>query len=242
MSFNQPEEGMNLLSAVRRPVKSRALVIAMLVIAATATAALAATFSGDGTFIGTSGNDTFNLGSGNDNAYGLFGKDTINAGNGNDVLDGDGQCMSGNNSAQYCQDGPISGDPGDTINAGNGNSTIFGGGGHNSINVGSGTDTIYGGPIGDTINTGANGHVTIFLGVGGGNTVTLGTMTGGVVYAKQGKADTINCNNASATIYADKGIDTLNKCKNVKYTSPSRDVARAKKHVKRHTRTWAHAR
>jgi Ca2+-binding RTX toxin-like protein len=211
---------------------------ALLVLAVTATVAVAATINGDGTLIGTSGNDTINAGNGNDFAYGLLGKDTINAGNGNDVLDGDGQCMKGSNSQQYCQDGPIPGDGGDTINAGNGNDTIFGGGGHNTINFGTGTDTIYGGPIGDTINAmGSHGTDTIHLGAGGGNTVNIVKGTLGVVYAQNGKPDTINCNGSSATVYADKGIDVVNRCPNVKYTSPSRDLKKAStKRTRHHTR------
>jgi Ca2+-binding RTX toxin-like protein len=228
-------------------VKSRVVVIAIVVLAATAAVAVAATMNGDGTLIGTSGNDTINAGNGNDNVYALLGKDTINAGNGNgnDVLDGDGTCMQGNNNSQYCQDGPVSGDGGDTINAGNGNDVVFGGGGHNTINVGSGTDVIYGGPIGDTINVnGGRSSDIIRLGAGGGNTVNLFSgHVSGAVYAQNGKTDTINCNGSPATVYADKGIDVLSNCPNVKYTSHSRDTAK-RAVVKRagHKRTVKHRR
>jgi Ca2+-binding RTX toxin-like protein len=212
-------------------------------------AAVAAIFHGDGTFIGTNGNDTFNLGQGNDTAYGLLGKDTINAGNGNDLLDGDGTCMQGNQNGQYCQDGPQQGDQGDIINAGNGNDTLYGGGGKNTINAGTGMDVIHGGLLSDTINvSGGNSADTIYLSSFGGSTVNLGTSTPssveGVVYAQNGKKDTINCYGSPATIYADQGIDVLNNCPNVKYTHPSLDNRRLAKHrrlkrVRHHTKRAA---
>jgi Ca2+-binding RTX toxin-like protein len=202
--------------------------LATLTLAVTAAMAIAQTFNGDGTFIGTSGNDTFNLGNGNDKAYGLLGADTINAGNGNNVLDGDASCMQGNNNSQYCQDGPQQGDQGDTINAGNGNDIIFGGGGNNIINFGQGTDTIYGGLKSDTMNaTGPKGTDTIYLQklgtdtwTVGGSTVNLGSSAIGVIYAQNGKVDTINCNGSKITIYADH-VDHLNRCRGaVIYTAP----------------------
>ena len=221
-----------ILRRINRTYARRtALPLMMLILAATAAGALAATFSGDGTFVGTSASDTFNLGSGNDTAYGLAGKDTFNVGNGNDVLDGDGDCMQGSNSAAYCEHGPIAGDGGDTFNVGNGNDTLYGGGGKNTYNVGNGTDVIYGGPLGDTFNLG-NGNYTVYLGAGGGNTVNLGSKAGGVVYAQNDKRDTVNCKGDRATVYADRGADVLNSCKNVIYTHPAATARKraARKH------------
>jgi hypothetical protein len=211
--------------ARRWPV-GRTAGLATLVLVIAAATAVAATFNGDGTFVGTNGNDTFNLGNGNDNAYGLLGRDTINGGNGNDVLDGDGTCMQGNNNSQYCQDGPQQGDQGDTINAGNGNNMIFGGGGNNTINFGQGNNTIYGGLKSDTINaTGVKGTDTIYLQklgtdtwTVGGSVVNLNKGVVGVIYALNGRVDTINCNGSTITIYADKkGVDQLNNCKGTVY-------------------------
>jgi Ca2+-binding RTX toxin-like protein len=235
----------------------RMQVAAALAALAVPTVAAAATFSGDGTFVGTSANDTFNLGNGNDAAYGLAGKDTLNAGNGNDVLDGDGSCQNGSNNQYYCTDGPISGDGGDTINAVNspGSDVIYGGGGKNTINAGYGADTIYGGPVQDTINVNTNKHATIAK-----DTITLGKTSannavnvwgniGGTIYAQQGKADTMNCSGAPILVYADK-VDQVNSCPNVKYTSPSLDVRRRASKasrrqrivVKRKARSTKHAR
>jgi hypothetical protein len=218
------------------------------IVVVSATAAIAATYSGDGTFVGTSGSDTFNLGQGNDFAYGLGGKDTINAKNGNDHLDGDGHCMQGQNNQVYCDDTQDPGDQGNTINAGNGNDVIYAGGGHDTVNAGTGMDTIYGGPTGgDTINiSGGTSSDAIHLGSGSlytaGSTVNLnGGSVHGAVYAQNGTKDTINCFGSPATIYADKGVDKLNNCPNVKYTSPARDVNKRAAH-RRHAKRSRHRR
>jgi hypothetical protein len=246
-------------SSVRRPRRlpvGRTAGLATFVLVIAAATAIAATFNGDGQFIGTSGNDTFNLGNGNDAAFGLLGRDTINGGNGNNVLDGDGSCMNGNSNGQYCQEGPQQGDQGDTINAGNGNNQIFGGGGPNTINFGQGTNTIYGGLKSDTINaTGPKGTETIYLQTlgtdtwtVGGSVVNLSSGILGVIYAHNGKQDTINCHGSKITIYADKGVDVLNNCKGtVIYTAPhaadtvgtsrvKRSRAKARQH-RHHART-----
>jgi hypothetical protein len=90
---------------------------------------MAATFSGDGTFVGTNGNDTFNLGQGNDTAYGLLGKDTINAAS---------RGPAGNDDDQYCDIEERSGDGGDTLHGGPDENAIFGGGGPNTMYGGGG--------------------------------------------------------------------------------------------------------
>jgi Ca2+-binding RTX toxin-like protein len=226
----------------RRPievlVKRKVVGLTLLILALTAGTALAATVSGDGTLVGTTGNDTLNAGMGNDTLWGLSGSDTLNAGNGNDMIDAGGNCNTNDQGQDFphgipgtnqCSHGNGQGQQGDrdTVNAGNGNDTIYGGGGHNTINAGSGGDTIYGGPLGDTINLArGNSNDTINLcgtvntGVAcsisySGSTVNLSSgAISGVVYANNGKKDTINCFGSPATVYADK-IDTVNRCKHV---------------------------
>ena len=68
----------DLLIALRR---TRAIVVvlvasALLIGAATA---LAANVQGDGTLVGSTGNDNINAGNGNDQIWGLGGMDSINA-------------------------------------------------------------------------------------------------------------------------------------------------------------------
>src|ERR1700726_590720 len=89
-----------LLGNVRRRlvVSAMSVMLAVLIVAATA---LAASVTGDGTLIGTTGNDNINAGNGNDTVYGLGGLDSINAGNGNDVIDGNGKCPPGVKSGDY---------------------------------------------------------------------------------------------------------------------------------------------
>jgi hypothetical protein len=140
---------------------------------------------GDGTLVGSTGNDNIIARNGSDTIGWLGGQDSISAGNGNDTIDANGKCPpgikpgdypNGRPAGQYCEDGQIPGNYQDNINAGNGNDVTYGGGAHNAINVGSGNDTIYGGPLGDTINVNGrnNGTDYIFLGAGGGNTVNTG--------------------------------------------------------------------
>jgi len=225
--------------AARRPVALLALALTVLLVAAAT--ALAANLQGDGTLVGTTGNDNINAGNGNDTIWGLGGQDSINAGNGNDTIDGNGKCPPGVKSGvyphglpstQYCEHGVIPGNNGDNINAGNGNDTIYGGGGHNSINVGSGNDTIYGGPLGDAINVGGRntGTDNIYLGAGGGNSVNTGSGTT-IVFAQNGHVDTIACH-GTTTVYADH-VDHTTNCTHVIFTSPSADHVKKEKATKR---------
>jgi Ca2+-binding RTX toxin-like protein len=225
--------------AARRPFALLALALTVLLVAATT--AFAANIQGDGTLVGTTGNDNINAGNGNDTIWGLGGQDSINAGNGNDVIDGNGKCPPGVKSGdypnglpstQYCEHGVIPGNNGDNINAGNGNDTIYGGGGHNSINAGSGNDTIYGGPLGDAINVGGRNTGTdlIYLGAGGGNSVNTGSGTT-TVFAQNGHVDTIACH-GNTTVYADHQ-DHTSGCTHVIFTSPSADHAKKMTAAKR---------
>jgi Ca2+-binding RTX toxin-like protein len=223
--------------ALRRRSVSRLVAIGLAVagLAVVTSVALAANVSGDGTLVGSTGNDNINAGNGNDTIWGLGGQDSINAGNGNDVIDANGKCPPGIKpgdypnglpAGQYCEHGMSASNNQDNINAGNGNDVIYGGGGHNAINVGSGNDTIYGGPLGDAINVnGRNtGTDSIFLGAGGGNNVSTGTGTT-IVYAQNGHVDNISCH-GNTTVYADR-VDHTNGCTKVIFTPPpSRDGAR----------------
>jgi Ca2+-binding RTX toxin-like protein len=178
------------------------------------------------TIIGTSGNDVITkTDNGNYIVYGLAGADTLTfTGKGNDVIDGDGSCMKGSDSSEYCEHKQIKGDGGDTITAGSGDDTIYGGGGKNKITVGSGDDTIYGGPIGDTITVGT-GNDEIYLGLGGvgsGYTGSVVTIPAGqeddFVHAQNGVKDVITCNKTQTTVWADK-VDVTTGCAHVIYTA-----------------------
>ena len=232
------------LGAIRGKRSLTLMAMTAVVLLLAAATALAVNLQGDGTLVGSTGNDNINAGNGNDTVWGLGGQDSINAGNGNDVIDGNGMCPPGVHpgvypnglpAGQYCEHGPIPGNNGDNINAGNGNDVIYGGGGHNSINVGSGTDTIFGGPIGDAINV--NGHNSgtdnIYLGSGGGNTVSTAQGTTNV-FAQNGHVDTIACH-GNTTVYADR-VDHTSNCTKVIFTSPAHDRKHAaKRHAaKRH--------
>jgi Ca2+-binding RTX toxin-like protein len=212
---------------------TKAAAITTVVLAVSVGAALAGTFSGDGTIVGSNGADTITAGQDNDTLWGLGGTDKITAGNGNDVIDGDGHCLpgvapgvypNGLPKGDYCEHGPIPGDGGDTITAGNGNDTVFGGGGHNSITVGKGDDTIVGGPLGDHINAGSGysgNDDRVYLGRGAsyaGSTVY--TSAGdNVVHAQNEVKDTIYCARPNGTtVYADTQ-DVVTGCARVIYSA-----------------------
>jgi Ca2+-binding RTX toxin-like protein len=214
-------------------MKKRALVLGALLLVLAAAPALAATVTGDGTLVGTTGNDTIAAGNGNDQIWGLGGYDTISAGNGNDVIDANGKCPPGVKSgdypnglpsSEYCEHHWVPGSK-DTIAAGGGDDTIFGGGGPNTISVGGGDDTIYGGPIGDTISAG-NGDDHIWLGFGPsytGSKVSTGSGDD-VIHAQNGVKDTISCAKGNGTtVYADRS-DVISGCAHVIYApDPSPD-------------------
>jgi hypothetical protein len=238
--------------------KRTAAALTTAILAVAATGALAATFSGDGTIVGTNSADTITAGNAQDTIWGLGGADKITAGSGQDVIDGDGECPpgvaagvypNGLPKGKYCEHGPILGDGGDTITAGGGSDTVYGGGGHNTITLGNGLDTIIGGPLGDTIKAGS-GADRFYLGSGlfyTGSTVYSGTGQN-VVHAQNGTRDTINCARGNnTTVYADR-IDVVTGCAHVIYSadpnptfrssatvSPKhRAAGKAKQHGKHH--------
>ena len=215
---------MSLRKAGQVLFKKRTLVLATMIVAVAAATAIAASFNGDGTIIGTSGNDSITAGNGNDTVYGLAGSDSISAGNGNDVIDGDGKCDPGVSSGVYpsglhqsggCEHGQVDG-PGqtDTISAGNGSDTVFGGGGNDTISVGSGTDTIYGSNTGNTtISTGSRGSATVWLGTGTNNVAIGKSPISAVIHAYiygDTSTDTINCNGGNSTAYVNTQDKTSN--------------------------------
>jgi Ca2+-binding RTX toxin-like protein len=200
------------------------LALILLVVVGTA-AAVADDVSGNGTLVGTPGNDTITAGNGRDTIWGLGGDDMINAGNGEDVIYAGGTCTAGISSGDYPDGLPGSAycentiDPGnDTITAGNGRDTIYGAGGTNTINVGNGRDTIYAG--------------------GGPDTITVGTGRG-TIYAQNGQVDHIRCKKGNKyTVYADAG-DVVTGCRTVMYASPAHDGARHRRNKQHHRATQA---
>ena len=240
---------MILRTPTRMPAKTSAAALSAVIIAAsTAGMALAGTFSGNGTIVGTSTADTITAGSGNDTVWGLGGADVIKAGNGNDVIDGDGHCDAGVApgvyphglpAGDYCEHGPIAGDGGDSITVGGGNDTVYGGGGHNTITVGNGDDTIIGGPLGDTTIAGTStgqGNDQIYLGSGHGYTGSTVTTGAGddVVHAQNGVKDTITCASGNGTtVYADRS-DVVKHCAHVIYTPDPNPTFRSLKSALTH--------
>jgi hypothetical protein len=235
--------------AIRMLASRKVLALTFVILLTTAGAAVAAvgvggaTVSGDGTLVGTPGNDTLTTGNADDIVWGLGGQDNINAGNGNDMIDAGGQCPAADQGQDFPNGIPGSnqcehGDQGEQGSA--------------TINAGNGKDTIFGGPSGDKINVG-NGTYTITLGPGGGNTVNVGLIGGkpaagasGTVNARNGQPDTINCfGKNTVTVNADQ-FDTVNRCAHVNRVNVARDrwassrkraarahKARAKHHAKR---------
>jgi Ca2+-binding RTX toxin-like protein len=227
-------------------MKKKALALAAVVFAVGASPALAVTLNGDGTLVGTSGNDSLTAGNGDDIVWGLGGNDTINAGNGNDMIDAGGHCPADVQGQDFPNGIPGSnqcehGDQGEQ--------------GNTTINAGNGNDTIFGGPSGDKINVG-NGTSTITLGPGGHNTVNVGLINGmpaagasGTVNAQNGQPDTINCfGKNTVTVNADQ-YDTVNRCAHVNRVHVARDrwassrkravrahKAKARRHRRRHHR------
>jgi Ca2+-binding RTX toxin-like protein len=217
-----------------------------------ATIAFAATVSGDGTLVGSTGNDTITAGNGDDTIWGLGGTDVITAGKGNDTIDGNGHCQGaqpgdypkGLPKTDYCEHGAIAGsNNGDTITvaAGMGNDVVYGGGGFNTITLANGNDTVFGGLVGNKITVGA-GDDTIYAG-GGPDTITTGTGQGGpigTIHAQNGQVDHITCATPNFyTVYADKS-DVVTGCKTVKFTTASKKSHTGARTHKKHAAKRKH--
>jgi len=189
----------------------KSVLLAVLVIAGSATAAVASdSFT---TIIGTSGNDTINKAGKPSNylIWGLAGKDTLSGGQGDNLIVGDGHCPPGTNDPNYCDVEEVTSDAGDALRGGGGNNVIFGGGGPNTmyggpgnnyIETGPSANVVYGGPTGDVINA-TEGSSTIFLGKGQN-----------YVDARGPGIDRIYCTGTQDTIYADTN-DIVKNCANV---------------------------
>ncbi len=214
--------------AVRRTV---AIGMAALAIpAATATVALAASVTGDGTLVGSTGADFITAGTGPDTVWGLGGGDNIKAGNGNDVIDADGKCSgvnpgdypNGLGKSQYCSHQVLVESATSSITAGDGSDVIYGGGGPNNIKVGNGPDTVYGGFTSDNIIVG-DGHPDVIHNGSGPLTAKTGS-GGGTIYANNGQKNYVTCMAPNSyTVYATTK-DVVKGCATVKYTSPRVDA------------------
>jgi Ca2+-binding RTX toxin-like protein len=241
------------MKAISSFVKCRSAVIAVAVLAIAAPAALAASLVGDGTIVGTAGQDFITAGNGNDTIWGLGGGDQIKAGMGNDMIDADGACPDGVQSGDYpnglpsgdyCEHGQFPESATASITAGNGNDVVYGGGGPNNIKLGNGSDTVYGGLSTDNITVGG-GTDTVENGIGADN-IKTGAGGGGTIYANNGQRDLVTCAKPNSyTVYATTTA-VVKGCAHVVITAVSRNAAaknvskhskrRARKHTRKHAR------
>jgi uncharacterized protein YjiK len=160
---------------------------------------------GDGNNIayGNGGNDQFTTGSGNDTLFGGSGNDVFDAGDGINVLYGNGgndkfTTGSGNDTI-------YGGSGNDVFDAGAGNNVLFGNGGNDTFLTGAGNDTIYGGSGNDTITT--DGGNDLIYGNGGNDTIFAGTGDD-VIYVGFG-TNFIDGGSGNDTIWLNGGKDTV---------------------------------
>ncbi len=144
-------------------------------------------------FYGGAGNDSMNLGGGNDIAYGGADNDTILAGAGDDYAAGD----AGN-------DQIFGGDGNDTATGGTGNDLLDGGLGNDSLSGDEGNDTLSGGDGNDSL-WGGTGNDLLYGGAG--NDVLSGG--DGADYLNGGAGDDILVGNINDTVDGGGGNDTL---------------------------------
>jgi hypothetical protein len=214
----------------RKQMRVGILLLTLAVMGFSTAVAVAATVNGDGTLIGSTGNDTINAQNKTDAVWGLGGSDTITAGKGDDVIDGGGSCGNGMGGSlppgvypnplrgtDYCEHGPHGNCGHDNITVGNGNDTIWGNCGPNNISSANGNDTIYayGGP--NNVGVTGNGNSVIYAYGNGNYSVGNGTNT---IYAQYSTGDNINCGNASTTVYTAKGANTVSSSCTVKFVAP----------------------
>ena len=161
--------------------------VAALMVALTATAALAATIycpnASQGQCFGTAVGDALYGSAGVDRMYGYGGADLMYG-------YGSGDYMYGGNESGW----------GDKILGGGGNDDVRGQGGDDDVRGQAGNDQVYGGAGNDLV-------------VGGPGRDYLSGGTGGdQINAQDGYQDTINCNNEYDRVYYDRGLDILQEC------------------------------
>jgi hypothetical protein len=159
--------------------------------------------SGNKTIYGSAGDDCIDAGTGNDIIHAGTGNVTILGGSGNDV---------------------IYGGPGhNRIFGQRGNDRILAGTGTTLIDGGSGNDWIFGGPAHDQLIAGSGDDVLV---VGSGSSYLDGGTGNSVIYARNGKRDTINCGRGDSVAIVDP-IDKVINCQHVLYsTKPPRGAPR----------------
>lgn len=201
------------------------LILALVVMAFTAALASAANVSGDGTLVGSTGNDNIKAGDKSDTIWGRGGSDSIVAGTGSDVIDGGGSCPpglapgdypNGLPSSDYCEHGPSGIFGTDTIKAGSGSDTVYGNGGANDITLGDGSDVVfaYGGP--NNVKVG-NGSDTIYAYGTGDYTTGRGRDT---IFAQFSTHDVIKCGSSHTTVDTVRGANSISRTCTVKFVAP----------------------
>jgi hypothetical protein len=238
-------------------LKARAVVLAVLVLGVGATSALAATVSGDGVLVGSTGPDTITAGNGNDTVWGLGTPDgttdNITVGKGNDQIDAGGHCkyvdpgdypngLHGSGSCGHGTTPPNCGTANITMPGGSGaDDTVYGNCGPNNISDGGrgqGNDYfyLYGGPNNVTV---SNGNDTIDLSgeTAGPNYITTGTGSD-LVYAQNNQTDNVTCGSKATIVYVDQ-YDTTSKNCTRRTSSPTGDVWRPA-HLAAHKTIKAH--
>jgi hypothetical protein len=210
-----------LSSIIRRKPIGRSLALALVATAISGGCALASTTYmyfinfGKATTINERGS------SANWQIWGLGYARVIYGGKRNNIIVGDGSCLAGSTTTQYCSTAPIKGSGaghviyGDgtvsnTIYSGYGpHEVIHGGSGHNTISSAPTSSIIYGGNRGDTINA-DQGSTHVYAGTG---TNTIYALT------PSPQIDVIHCSGRKDTVYAYKH-DVIHGCAHVIYEGP----------------------
>jgi Ca2+-binding RTX toxin-like protein len=154
---------------------------------------------------GLEGNDSINGLAGNDLIYGNQGNDTVHGDDGNDTIYGgqgnDGLFGDAGNDVVYGNFG----DDGDVI-GGTGNDTLYGGQGNDGVAGGDGADLMYGN-LGNDFVTGGAGNDTLY---GGQGNDEMGEDDAGndIVYGNFGN-DTIGGGLGDNTVYGGQGDDVI---------------------------------
>ncbi len=146
-------------------------------------------FAGNDRMDGRAGDDCLNGMRGNDRLYGGTGVDTLEGGPGNDREWGQGgrDTIRGGSGRDTLSGGP----GGDGIRGNTGDDRISGGSGNDRISGGSGRDRITPGPGRDSVEAGSGADR---------------------IYAKDGKADSIDCGRGRDTVVTRDRADRLTSC------------------------------